>query len=146
MTDLTGCGKTPLLTLLLRQAQHEGEQFRAFDLTLSLTKGERLSWKSSVLPWSTVSEDGVEDGEELTHDGGEGELLGFAGGEQASVEAGQDGVVMGSDEGGHVEHGADLGPAAPGCARAAPGAAVTVYGGDTDQGGDLFVVELAEFR
>jgi len=38
---------------------------------------ERLCWQSSVLPWGFVSEDCVEDGEELSRDGDCGTILGF---------------------------------------------------------------------
>jgi hypothetical protein len=36
-------------------------------------RGERLSWMSSWLPWATVSEDSVEDCQELSRDGDEGD-------------------------------------------------------------------------
>src|SRR5262245_1532386 len=32
----------------------------------SPTRGERLSWLSSALPWPIVSENGIEDGQELS--------------------------------------------------------------------------------
>ena len=64
---------------------------------------------------------------------------------EAFVEALENRVVPGGDEGGHVEAGADLGAAAPDGAPAAHGTAVPVEGGDADQGGDLPSVEAAEF-
>ena len=65
--------------------------------------------------------------------------------DEAFVEALENRVVPGGDEGGHVEAGADLGAAAPDGAPAAHGTAVPVEGGDADQGGDLPSVEAAEF-
>src|SRR4051794_41759325 len=61
----------------------------------SLATGERLSWVSSGLPWFLVSQDGVEDGEELAGDGDEGDHLGLAGGAEAIAEGLEDGVCDG---------------------------------------------------
>ena len=41
----------------------ESEDFGELNSKKQGTQGERLSWKSSVLPWDFVSENGVEDGE-----------------------------------------------------------------------------------
>src|SRR3954464_11968626 len=65
----------------------------------SLATGERLSWVSSGLPWFLVSQDGVEDGEELAGDGDEGDHLGLAGGAEAIAEGLEDGVVTGERAG-----------------------------------------------
>lgn len=51
----------------------------------------------------------AEDDEKLTHGGGEGELLGFAGGDRAPLEGAQSRVVAGRDQAGHVEHRAHVG-------------------------------------
>jgi hypothetical protein len=40
--------------------------------------GERLSLVSSALPFFVVLDHGVEDGEKLSHDSGEGEFLGLS--------------------------------------------------------------------
>src|SRR3954453_7452456 len=63
--------------------------------TLTREPGERLSWMSSGLPWFLVSQDGVEDGEELAGDGDEGDHLGLAGGAEAIAEGLEDGVCDG---------------------------------------------------
>ena len=42
-----------------------------------LLEDQRLSWRSSGLPWFFVPQDGVEDGEELAGDGDEGDDFGF---------------------------------------------------------------------
>ena len=47
---------------------------------------------SSGLPWFSVSQDGVEDDEKLSHAGGEGLLAGFAGGAEFVVMGGDDRV------------------------------------------------------
>ena len=72
-------------------------------------------------------------------------FLGLPSSTRTFVEALENRVVLGGDEGGHVEAGADLGAAAPDGAPAAHGTAVPVEGGDADQGGDLPSVEAAEF-
>ncbi len=48
--------------------------------------GERLSWRSSGLPWFLVSEDGVEDGEQLSGDGDDRDYFRFAGRHEARKE------------------------------------------------------------
>src|SRR5437867_1909442 len=55
---------------------------------------ERLSCESSGLPWTTVSQHRVEDGEEFAHRGGKGELTGAAGSNQAEVEHADRRVVL----------------------------------------------------
>src|SRR3974390_1055201 len=50
-----------------------------------------------VRPWRVVADDGVERGQQLAHDGDEGEACGFAGIAQASVEAPQRWVVSDGD-------------------------------------------------
>lgn len=73
---------------------------------------ERLCCWSSVLPWSLIPEDGVEDREELPHASGEGELGGSPGGSEALIEV-FDGVISaGSGECGHVQGAADIGASA----------------------------------
>src|SRR5258708_39572085 len=53
---------------------------------------ERLSVRSSGLPWFAVSEDGIEDDDELSHAGGERLLAGFSGGTELDV-VGRDGGI-----------------------------------------------------
>src|SRR5205085_7775612 len=73
---------------------------------LTREAGERLSCVSSGLPWFLVSQDGVEDGEELAGDGDEGDHLGLSGGAEAFAEGFEDGVVAGGDEGCQEQGGA----------------------------------------
>lgn len=66
-------------------------------------KGERLLCWSSVLPWVSIPDHGIEDGKEFSHPRGQRELLGFSDGEQAAVEAGDDGIEARGDQGSDVE-------------------------------------------
>src|SRR3954453_10757062 len=66
---------------------------RPGNTALGLAAGERLSLLSSGLPWLLVSQDGVEDGEELAGDGDEGDHVGLSGGAEAFAEGFEDGVV-----------------------------------------------------
>ena len=95
-------------------------------------------------PWLAVPEDGVEDDQELAHGGGERELLGFAGGDQALVEGPEPGIVADRDQGCHVEHGAHRRPATPDRAPALHPAAVAGERRDPDERRDRSAVELAE--
>ena len=52
---------------------------------------ERLSLRSSGLPWFAVSEDGIEDDDELSHAGGERLLAGFSGGTELDIVGRDDG-------------------------------------------------------
>src|SRR6185369_2794431 len=67
---------------------------------------KRLSWVSSDfwLPWTFLSDDGIGDGEELTHRGDEGDLLRAAGGGQARMEGSDGRVIAHGHQGRHVEH------------------------------------------
>src|SRR5262249_30126234 len=89
----------------------------------SPTRGERLSWLSSALPWPIVSENGIEDGQELSSDGDESGHLGFSGGNEAVEEGLQDRIVPFGDHGTHEQDGAH------GCATAADEASATPLAG-----------------
>src|SRR5690348_11834764 len=54
---------------------------------------QRLCLGSSGLPWLTVSEDGVEDGQEFVGDRDGGDHLRFSGGQEPLVEGLENGVV-----------------------------------------------------
>ena len=105
---------------------------------------ERLCCGSSVLPWGLALEDGVEDDQELTHGGGDGDLGGLAAGDEARIEGADRGIAADGGEGRHVQGLADAGAAAEDHAPAAEGAAVAVDRGDTDEAGDLAPIEGAE--
>jgi hypothetical protein len=98
------------------------------------------------LPGDFFSGDGVEDDEELSGDGDEGELGRLAGLAQALVEGAQDGVEARAVHGREVERGADGGPAPADVAHPAQLPAVAGEGSDADQGGDLSASEVAELR
>src|SRR5262245_13191774 len=75
-------------------------------------RAETPRWsRRSVLgmrPRLVVADHGVECGEQLAHDGDEGEASRFAGLAQASVEASQRWVVPDGDQTGHIERRAHL--------------------------------------
>ena len=89
---------------------------------------------------------GIEDGEQFMHGGDAGDFAGCAGGTQALIEGANDGVVAAGDDGGHVEGGANGGAAAPSGAGARAGATIAIERGDADQGRELAMREVAEFR
>ncbi len=80
------------------------------------------------------------------HGGDAGDFAGCAGGTQALIEGANDGVVLAGDDGGHVEGGANGRAAAPGGARPRAGATIAIERGDADQGRELAMREVAEFR
>src|SRR5262249_49543136 len=105
---------------------------------------ERLSVMSSGDPWFAVSEDGIEDDDELADASNESLLAGFAGGSELAVVSGDDRIGAAGDQGGHVEGGAHGGAATGDGAAAAHGAAVAVDRSNADEGSDLAAVEMAE--
>ena len=57
----------------------------------------------TMLPGALIAEHGVEDGEQLSHNGCERKFLGFAGSEEAPVKGLEYRVVAAANQGGHVE-------------------------------------------
>jgi len=102
---------------------------------------QRLSWKSSVLPWAIVSQDRVEDGEKLSGDGDEGDHLGFAEVKEILVKILERRVVTGRNEGGQEGCGANAGASTSYHASAAPAAGLTGVWCKTSQTGDLSSTE-----
>lgn len=92
-----------------------------------------------------VFEGGVEGEEEFSHDGGESEFGRFAGGAEATVKRGEDGIVPGGDQGGHVEAGADGAATTKDGAFAVGATAVAVEGSQSGQSGGLAAIERAQF-
>src|SRR4051794_41987230 len=90
---------------------------------------------SSGLPWFLVSQDGVEDGEELAGDGDEGDHLGLAGGAEVIAEGLEDGVVTAGDEGCEEQGAAHALAAAADHALALPLAGLAGVGGEGRGGG-----------
>ena len=58
---------------------------------------------SELVRWATLGQDGVEDDDELSHDGGDNELGGFAAGLQPLGEGGEPWIAPTGDERGHIE-------------------------------------------
>ena len=82
--------------------------------------------------------------DELSHEHGQREFLGFAGRDEAEVKRFEDRVAAGGHKRGHVEDRADAGAAASDVTLAPELAAVVVEGSDAGQGGGLGVGEGAE--
>ena len=73
-----------------------------------------------MLPWGFVSEDGVEDGEELSCCGDEGDHFGFSCSNEALMEGFEKRIAAFGGEGSHEEDGADGRAPAAGEALAFP--------------------------
>lgn len=111
-------------------------------------RGQRLSFGSSVLvcPWSAVSEDGIEDCEELSSDGHDGDELWLAGFDELVSEGFEGWIVTRGDERPHVEGGPDAGSSAADEALAAPASGLARPRREAGQRCDLAAIEAAEFR
>ena len=90
-------------------------------------------------------DDGVEDGEEFAHAGGESDFEGFALRFESLGELTYHGVVPDGVEGGHVQRASDGGSSAADGSPFGGRSAVGIDRRDTHQGGDFFAVDLAEF-
>lgn len=90
---------------------------------------------------------GVEEEEEFSGGGDEGDFGGFGCGAEVLVEELQDAALLADGgEGGEVESAADGGPAAAEMALAAARAAVVGIGSEASEGGNLLAIGGAEFR
>ena len=98
-----------------------------------------------MLPGGSVSDHGIEHGEQFTHGSDQGHLAGLAGCDQLLIEGLDRRVVDSGAHGGHVEGASDVGPTAPYGTSSPMTTTVPVQGSDTDKGGDLPTVEGAEF-
>ena len=86
----------------------------------------------------------VELDDEVTHEGGEGDFLGFPAGEQVLVDALEARVAPAGDQGGHVEFTSQQGAPSTDETFAFVTAAVARIGGDTCQGGSGGAVQTAQ--
>src|SRR5437870_11940199 len=100
---------------------------------------------NSVTPNGVCAEYRIENREELAHAGREGDLLRLAGREEALIKLANYGVVTSGHQRAHVERRPNGSPSAPDEAFAPERAAVAGQGGHTDEGGDLFARQRAEF-
>ena len=98
-----------------------------------------------MIPGGSVSDHGIEHGEQFTHGSDQGHLTGLAGCNQLLIEGLDRRVVDSGAHGGHVEGASDVGPTAPYGTSTPMTTTVPVQGSDTDKGGDLPAVEGAEF-
>src|SRR5580658_33087 len=111
-------------------------------------RDERLSLRSSDfwLPWTLISQDGVEDGEELSGYGNQCDELGLAGCNELVAEWLEDWIVMAGDHRGHEQDVADAFAAAADEALASPLTGLAGPGRKANQSGDLAAIEGAELR
>ena len=87
----------------------------------------------------------VGEDDELSHEDGESEFFGFAGGEKTLIEGSKDGVVAGGDQGAHGEDRTHLGAPAGEASFAAELAAVAIEGSDSGESRRFVIGEGAEF-
>ena len=80
---------------------------------------------------------GVENGEQLSHTGGEGPLLGLPCVTKALVDTANDGIAAGPHQGRHVQRGPDMRAATPHGAFASERPAIAVQWGDPNECGNL---------
>ena len=93
----------------------------------------------------SVADACVDDGDELAHDGSEGDDFLFAVIEEAFVEGLEGGVVTAGGERGHEEDGSEFDASAADPAVAVALAALVWVGSDAGEGGAGLAVEGAEF-
>jgi hypothetical protein len=98
------------------------------------------------LPGGTVAKDGVEGSDHFAHDSNDDDLWLLAGGSEAIAEGLERAVVAARAESCHVEDVADRHAAAVDAAMSPELAAIGVIACETDEGGDLLAVHLAELR
>ena len=96
------------------------------------------------LPETILAEQGVEQADELAHDGDEGDLGRLAAGEESFVEGLGRGFATDCGQGRHGEQVARLGAAAADGAAAAVLAGVAVEGSEAEEGSGLAAAEGAE--
>ena len=88
---------------------------------------------------------GVENGQQLAHAGSQGDLFYLARSQEPLVEGLDHGVVPGCRQSSHLQDCAHPGPAAPYLALAPHQAAVSVEGGEANQGSDVPAVRGTQF-
>ncbi len=98
------------------------------------------------LPSALVPHHGVQDGEPIVHGGGQGDLRGVASGPQAGVEGADDQVPACGRERGPVQGGAYRSTAPSYLSAPVVVTTVTVEGRHADQGCDLAVADVTQFR
>ena len=94
----------------------------------------------------SVSQQRIQNGEQLVHAGRHGGFLGLASLDETFVEGFDDRIEAHSAEHSQIQGGTHNGATAPNAAVALQAPAVTVERGDADQLSDLLVTERAQFR
>ena len=101
--------------------------------------------RSRALPWCLRPDDCIEDAEEASHAGDEGDLLGASAFDQALVMLADDRVPPDRGERCHVQSIANVDPATGDGSLAAHLSGVAIDRCDTDESSDTTAVELTEF-
>src|SRR3954447_25638472 len=106
----------------------------------------RWSRRSAVglRPCTVVADDCVERGEQLSHDGDDGEACGLTCVAQPSVEASQRRIVTDGGQAGHEERRPHFDASALDASLATKAAAVAVHRRDAGEGCDLVAIDAAE--
>src|SRR5246127_2810810 len=94
---------------------------------------QRLSCESSVLPWTIISQDGVENGEQLSGDGDQGNHFWLTKVKKVLVEVFEWRVVASGDEGGQERGRSNGGTTTSDHAFAAPAAGLAGIRGKASQ-------------
>src|SRR5262249_43982940 len=116
----------------------------AFETRAQGRAPQRLSCLLSDLPWLIVSDDGIEDGEELAGDRNDGDHLGLSSRDQTVEEGLQKGIVLFGDHCAHEQDAAHGRATSPDVALALPLAGLLGVWRQTSKGSDLFAAEGAE--
>ena len=98
------------------------------------------------VPRRPGSDHRIENGQQLAHTGDDGDLLRFAGGDLAGIEALNHTIESAGSERGHVEGAPDLGAPAEDATLATHLFGIAVEGSEPDQGRDLPTSNGAEFQ
>ena len=97
--------------------------------------GGALATVSSGKDKIRIFQEPIEQDDEFSHDGGEGEFGGFSVGSESLVKVSEDGIVVAGSEGGHVKDATHGGPATDDVSLAAVLPAVVVERRDSSEGG-----------
>src|SRR4051812_17436341 len=117
-----------------------------FFTTERLCLFSRVFCDVELVPLEVLPDHSVKKDQELTHAGDDGDLLDFSGFKQAIAEGFDYRVPAHGGDGGHVQDIADVLSSALNDAFSLEASGIAVHGRDADQGGDLAVGGMSEFR
>src|SRR4029079_6533156 len=115
--------------------------------TVLIVKGLLLCAQPLLgVPHSLMFHHGVEDCDQFTHTGDQGDLFGLACRTEARIERLQHRIMAHGRQGPHIERGTYRGAATPNGPRPTEGATIAVQGCDAYQRSNLLPAEGAELR